>query len=156
MARVVRPSVRPSVNIWLCTGVTICRISFNFSDIIHLVCPIHDTGNGHWSSSNMRTLTQLLIFAFCSLLKPFFKLEPSNLVQLEHWTDYNWNKFRGFSIVAKWYFEQLLDTFSYYVHWEGTVYGITKKILFLFISYHIYIFIRARPWTLSKTSIAAH
>ena len=43
-------SFRPSVNIWLCTGVTTCRISFNFTYIIYLVCPIHDTGNGSWSS----------------------------------------------------------------------------------------------------------
>ena len=72
-------SVRPCVNIWLCTGVTTCRISFNFS-IIHLVCPIHDTGNGPWSSSNMRILTQLLIFAFWSLLKPFLPRSPEGLL----------------------------------------------------------------------------
>ena len=68
-----RLSIRPSVNIWLCTGVTTCRISFNLSDIIHLVCPIHYIGNGPWSSSNMRILTQLLIFAFWSFLKPLEK-----------------------------------------------------------------------------------
>ena len=41
MACFVRPSVclsvRPSVNIWLSTGVTICRINFNFTDIMHLI-----------------------------------------------------------------------------------------------------------------------
>ena len=57
-------SVRPSVNIWLSTGVTTCHINFNFTDIIHLVCPIHDAGNGPWSSLNMHILTQLLIFTF--------------------------------------------------------------------------------------------
>ena len=67
--------VRPSVNIWLSTGVTTCRINFNFTDIMHLVHPIHDTGNGSCSSLNMHMLTQLLIFAFWSFLGPFFKLE---------------------------------------------------------------------------------
>ena len=67
----VRPYVRPSVNIWLSTGVTTCRINFNFTDIMHLVCRIHDTGNGPCSSLNMRILTQLLIFAFWSFLRPF-------------------------------------------------------------------------------------
>ena len=79
MARVVHPSV----NIWLSMGVTTCRINFNFTDIMHLVCPIHDAGNGLCSSLNMCILTQLLIFTFWSFLRPFFKLEPSNLVQLE-------------------------------------------------------------------------
>ena len=64
MALVVCLSVRPPVNIWLCTRVTTCRISFNFADIIHLVCPIHDTGNGPWSSLIMRILTQLPISNF--------------------------------------------------------------------------------------------
>ena len=59
----------------------------SFTDIIHLVYPIHDTGNGPCSSLNMHILTQLLIFAFWSFLRPFFKLEPSNLVQLGHLTD---------------------------------------------------------------------
>ena len=54
--------VRPSVNIWLSTGVTSCRINFNFTDIIYVVCPIHDTGNGPWSSLDMCILSQLLIF----------------------------------------------------------------------------------------------
>ena len=82
----VRSSVRLSVNIWLFTGVITCRITFNFADIIHLVWPIHDAGNEPWSPSNMRILTQLLIFTCWSFLKPFCKLEPSNLVQLKHWT----------------------------------------------------------------------
>ena len=76
--------VRQSVNIWPSTGVTTCRFNFNFTDIIHLVRPIHDTGSGTYSSLNMHILTQLLIFAFWSFLRPFFKLEPSNLVQLGH------------------------------------------------------------------------
>ena len=59
-------------------------IDFNFTDIIHLVSPIHDTGNGPCSSLNMHILTQLLIFTFWSFLTPYFKLEPSNLVQLAH------------------------------------------------------------------------
>ena len=45
--------VHPSVF----TGVTACRINFNFTDIIHLVCLIHDTGNGSSSSLNMTILT---------------------------------------------------------------------------------------------------
>ena len=48
------------------------------------VCPIHDTGKGPCSSLNMCILIQLLIFTFWSLLRPFFKLRPSNFVQLEH------------------------------------------------------------------------
>ena len=76
--------VRLSVNIWLSTGVTTRRINFNFTDIIHLVRPIHDAGNGPCSSLDMRILTQFLIFALWSFLGPFFKLEPSSLVQLEH------------------------------------------------------------------------
>ena len=81
-------SVRPSADTYikyaiqtsvrLSTGVTISQINFNFTDIIHPVCSIHDTGNGSCSSSNMRILTQLLIFTFWSLLRPFFKLGPSN------------------------------------------------------------------------------
>ena len=35
----------PSVDMWLSTGITTCRISFDFTDIIHLVRAIHDTGN---------------------------------------------------------------------------------------------------------------
>ena len=77
-------SPKTSVNIWLCTGVTTYRISFNFTDNIHIVHPIHDTGNGLCCSWNMCILTQLLIFTFWSFLRPFFKLEPSNLVQLKH------------------------------------------------------------------------
>ena len=65
------PSIRPSVNIWLSTRVTTCQINFNFTDIMHLVCRIHDAGNGPYSSLNMRILTQLLIFAFWSFLRPF-------------------------------------------------------------------------------------
>ena len=65
------PSIRLSVNIWLSTGVTTCQINFNITDIMHLVCRIHDTGNGPYSSLNMRILTQLLIFAFWSFLRPF-------------------------------------------------------------------------------------
>ena len=76
--------VRLFGNIWLSTRVTACRINFNFTDIIHLVRSIHDTGNGSCSSLNMHILTQLLIFAFWSFLRPFFKVEPSNLIQLEH------------------------------------------------------------------------
>ena len=75
----VRSSVRLSVNIWLLTGVITCRITFNFADIIHLVWPIHDAGNEPWSSSNMRILTQLLIFTCWSFLKPFCKLEYISL-----------------------------------------------------------------------------
>ena len=48
--------VRPSVNIWLSTGVATCRIKFNFTDIIHLVRPIHDTGNGSHSLLNTHIL----------------------------------------------------------------------------------------------------
>ena len=62
MACVVHPS---SVNIWLSTRVTTSWINFNFTDIIHLVCPIHGTGNGPCSSLNMYILTQLLVLAFC-------------------------------------------------------------------------------------------
>ena len=40
--------------------------------------------NQHRNSLNMCILTQLLIFAFRSFLKQFFKLEPLNLVQLKH------------------------------------------------------------------------
>ena len=43
---VIQTSICLSVNIWLCTGLTTCRISFNFTDNIHIVHPIHDTGNG--------------------------------------------------------------------------------------------------------------
>ena len=64
-------AVSPSVNIWLSTGVTTCRFNFNFTDIIHLVRPIHDAGNGTCSSLNMYILTQLLIFTFWSFLRPF-------------------------------------------------------------------------------------
>ena len=81
-----RGSVRPPVNIGFSTGVTTGRINFNFTDIIHLVCPVHDTATGHWSSSNMSILTQLLIFSFWSFARPFVRLEPSNFVQLEHLT----------------------------------------------------------------------
>ena len=43
--------------------------------------------NQHRSSSlNMRMITRLLIFAFWSLLRLFFKLELSNLVRLGHLT----------------------------------------------------------------------
>ena len=66
----IRPSARPSVNISLFTGVTTCRINLNFPDVIHLVHPIHDTGNGPCSSINMCILTQLLIFVFW----PFFQI----------------------------------------------------------------------------------
>ena len=55
-------AVRPFFNIWHSSRVTTCRINFNFTDIMHLVRPIHDTGNGPCSSLNMRILTQLLIF----------------------------------------------------------------------------------------------
>ena len=78
--QICNTDVRPSVNVWLSTGVTTCQINLNFTDILHLVRPIHDTGNGPCSTLNMRILTQLLIFAFWSFLRPFFKLEPSNLV----------------------------------------------------------------------------
>ena len=72
------PSVLPSIDIWLSTGVTTCPIDFNFIDIIHLVRPqVQDTGNGRCSSLNMCTLTQWLIFTFWSFVRPFFKLEPS-------------------------------------------------------------------------------
>ena len=67
----LRSSVRPTVNIWLSTRVTAGRIIFNFTDIMHQVRPIHDTGNGPCSSFNMRLLTQLVIFAFWSFLRPF-------------------------------------------------------------------------------------
>ena len=67
MARVICPSV----NIWVSTGVTTCRINFNFTDIIHPMCQIHDTGNGPSSSLDMCILTQLLIFAFWLFLRPF-------------------------------------------------------------------------------------
>ena len=60
MARVVRPSVN---DIWLSTEVTTCQINFNFTDIMHLVRPVHDTGNGPCSSLKMCLLTQLLLFA---------------------------------------------------------------------------------------------
>ena len=43
--------------IWLSTGETTYRINLNFTDIIHLVRPIHDTVNGPCSSLNMRVLT---------------------------------------------------------------------------------------------------
>ena len=65
MARVIRLSIHLSVNIWLSTGVITCRINFNFTDIIHLLGPIHDTSNGPCSSLNMCILTQLLLFTFC-------------------------------------------------------------------------------------------
>ena len=48
------------------------QINFNFTDIMHLVRPIYVTGNGPCSSLNMRILTQLVIFAFWSILRPFF------------------------------------------------------------------------------------
>ena len=63
-----RPS---SVNIWLSTVVTTGQINFNFTDIIHLLHPIHDIGSGSCSSLNICILTQLLIFAFWSFLRPF-------------------------------------------------------------------------------------
>ena len=44
--------------------------------IIHLVCPIHDSGNGPWSSLNICILTQLRVFAFWSFLRPFFYPRP--------------------------------------------------------------------------------
>ena len=65
----IHPSVRPSVNIWLSTGVTTCRINFNLTDIMHLVCRIH--GNGPCGSLNRCIMTQLRIFAFWSFLRPF-------------------------------------------------------------------------------------
>ena len=40
--------------------------------------------NQHRCSLTMCILTQLLIFAFRSFLRLFFKLEPLNLVQLKH------------------------------------------------------------------------
>ena len=77
-------SIRPSVNIWLSTRVTTRRINLSFTDIIHLVCPIHDTGNGPCRSlNNMRILTQLLISAFWSFLRPFLprgQFWPSGIV----------------------------------------------------------------------------
>ena len=58
----------PSLQLSLCaTGVTTCRINFNFTDIIHLVCKIHDTGNGLCSSLDMCIMTELLIFIRPSL-----------------------------------------------------------------------------------------
>ena len=71
MALFLHTFVRPSVNIWLCTWVTTCRINLKFTDIMHLVCPVHDTGNRPCSSLNMRILTQVLILTFWSLLRPF-------------------------------------------------------------------------------------
>ena len=47
--------------------------------------------NKHHSSLYMRIITQLLIFALWSFLKPFFKLEQSNLVHLEDLTLININ-----------------------------------------------------------------
>ena len=79
------PSVLPSIDIWISIGVTTCPTNFNFIGIIHLVHPqVQDTGNGPCSSLNTCTLTQWLIFAFWSFVRPFFKLEPSDLVLLEH------------------------------------------------------------------------
>ena len=43
--------------------------------------------NQHRSSLNMCIYTQLLIFALWSFLRPVFKLEQSNLVQLEDLTN---------------------------------------------------------------------
>ena len=40
------PSVLPSIDIWLSTGVTTCPINFNFIDIFHLV---HPQGSGYWA-----------------------------------------------------------------------------------------------------------
>ena len=96
-------SVRTSINVWLCTRVTTCRISFNFTDIINLACPIHDTG-------------RVFKFGTVGALNRLININP------------------GFTIVAKWYFKRLFDTFSGYVHWEGTVYTINKK-------YHFFNFI---------------
>ena len=73
----------PSINIWPSTGVTTCQINLIFTDTIHVVRPIHYTGDGPCSSLNMCILTQLLIFALWSFPRRFFKLEHSNLVQLE-------------------------------------------------------------------------
>ena len=59
--QLLRTHFRPSVNIWLSNGVTTCRFNFNFTDIIHLMRPIHDAGNGTCSSLNMCILTQLAL-----------------------------------------------------------------------------------------------
>ena len=72
MGRSVRPSACLSVNIWLSTGVATRQSNLNFTEIIHLVGSIHNTCNRPCSSFNMSLLTQLLIFAFWSFLKPFF------------------------------------------------------------------------------------
>ena len=73
MTPVVRRYVSLSVNIWHSTGVTTWRIEFNFTDIIHLMHPIHDTGSKPCSSWNICKPTQLLIFAIWSFLKPYAK-----------------------------------------------------------------------------------
>ena len=54
-------SLRPSVNIWLSTGVTTCRINFIFTDIMHLVRPIYDTGNGSCIYAHTDPITDFLI-----------------------------------------------------------------------------------------------
>ena len=41
---------RPSMNIWPSTGVTTCRINFNFTDTIHVVHPIHYTVKRHYNA----------------------------------------------------------------------------------------------------------
>ena len=83
--------VRQSVNIWLSTGVTTCRINFNFTDIIHLVRPLYENGNGPCSSLNMCLLSTDSITDFRILVIPKAIFQgrstPSNLVQLEHETD---------------------------------------------------------------------
>ena len=53
-------------------------------------------------------------FCIRSSLRPFFKLEPLNLVQLKHET--NWlRKVQDFVMITEFYFWQLFDAFSCYV-----------------------------------------
>ena len=56
---------------------------------IHWAKTLDTFENQRCSSWNMCILTWLLIFAFWSILRPFFKLEHPNLVQLEHLIDFN-------------------------------------------------------------------
>ena len=48
-------SIVISSHLFCSTGVTPCLVNFNFTDVIHLVCLIHDNGNGPCNSLYSRS-----------------------------------------------------------------------------------------------------
>ena len=67
---------------------------------IHWGNTLYAFENQHRSSLNMRNFAELLIFAFWSFLRPFFKLEQWNLVQLADLT-HLLTEVPGFVIIKK-------------------------------------------------------